>query len=77
MTTSQPVSQSGSHEVSNQPEPQRAVDLWGQDHALREHGIWAGGQVDHLAQVGAKWGGRNTTVGGNRCRAGPDAIEDV
>ncbi|MFY0660924.1 MAG: acyl-CoA dehydrogenase family protein [Shimia sp.] len=57
MTTSQPVSQLGSHEVFNQPEPQRAVDLWGQDHALIEHAAAAGARVDHLAQVGAKWGG--------------------
>ncbi len=57
MTTTQPVSQLGSHEVFNQPEPQRAVDLWGQDRALREHATAAGARADHLAQVGAHWGG--------------------
>ncbi|WP_299420068.1 acyl-CoA dehydrogenase family protein [uncultured Shimia sp.] len=57
MTTSQPVSQLGSHEVFNQPEPRRAVDFWGQDHALREHATAAGARADHLAQVGTNWGG--------------------
>ena len=57
MTASQPVSQLGSHEVFNQPEPPRAVDLWAQDLALQEHATAAGARRDHLAQVGTKWGG--------------------
>ena len=71
MTTSRPVSQLGSHEVFNQPEPQRAVDLWGQDHALREHATAAGARVDHLAQVGAECGGETLR------QAAEDARRDV
>ncbi len=68
MTTSQPVSQLGSHEVFNQPEPQRAVDLWGQDQALREHAIAAGGRGDQLVRVGAKWGGETLRVAAEDAR---------
>ncbi|SMP11233.1 acyl-CoA dehydrogenase family protein [Shimia sagamensis] len=71
MTISQPVSQLGSHEVFNQPEPQRAMDLWRQDRALREHAIAAGARGEHLAQVGGKWGGETLR------QAAEDARRDV
>ncbi len=57
MSTSQPVSQLGSHEVFNQPAPKRSVDLWTQDNALRDHAKAARARADHLAQVGGEWGG--------------------
>ena len=56
MSTSQPVSQLGTHEVFNQPEPRRAVDLWAQDTALQAHAGASGARLEHLANVGAEWG---------------------
>ncbi len=57
MSQSEPVTRLGSHEVFNQPEPRRRLDLWAQDVALREHAGAAGARMAHLADVGALWGG--------------------
>ncbi|WP_270730754.1 acyl-CoA dehydrogenase family protein [Shimia sp. Alg240-R146] len=57
MMNSEPVSRLGTHDVFNQPEPKRAKDYWVSDRGVREHAAAAGARTQHLAQVGATWGG--------------------
>ncbi|MGR3635399.1 MAG: acyl-CoA dehydrogenase family protein [Shimia sp.] len=57
MMNSEPVSRLGTHDVFNQPEPKRAKDYWASDRAVQEHAAAAGARTQHLAHVGATWGG--------------------
>ncbi len=56
MTVTPPRADLGTHEVSNQPAPRGARDLWAEDVALRSAVIRAGGRTDDLAHAGATYG---------------------
>lgn len=56
MDYSKPVSQLGTHEVLNQPDPKRLINYWSQDRGLREHAVANGARGDHLARAGAEFG---------------------
>ncbi|GGL62156.1 acyl-CoA dehydrogenase family protein [Wenxinia marina] len=50
----QPVSDLGTHEVTNQPGPRPAVDPWAADPVLRAHAAAAGGEDAPLAALGRR-----------------------
>ncbi len=56
MRISKPVTQLGTHDVFNQPDPNRLKNLWQQDRALQEHAEASGARIDHVAKVGAEFG---------------------
>ena len=56
MTVTPPRADLGTHEVSNQPAPRGARDLWAEDVALRSAVARAGGRTDDLARAGATYG---------------------
>ncbi len=56
MTITPPRADLGTHEVSNQPAPRGARDLWTGDTALRMAVQRAGGRIDDLAHAGATYG---------------------
>lgn len=71
MTRSQPVSQLGTHEVFNQPEPRGARDLWATDKALRDHARASGAREQALARAGVRLGAADMV------QAGEDARRDL
>ncbi|SFK66372.1 acyl-CoA dehydrogenase family protein [Shimia haliotis] len=56
MDYSQPVTQLGTHDVFNQPDPKRLKNYWSQDRALQDHAGANGARGQHLSQVGARFG---------------------
>ena len=56
MRTSRPRSYLPTHEVTNQPDPRGARDLWAQDRVLRDHAAAAGADGTALAGAGIAFG---------------------
>ncbi|TCL09190.1 putative acyl-CoA dehydrogenase [Shimia isoporae] len=56
MSSSEPVTRLGTHDVFNQPEPKRQNNYWTQDKALQEHAAANGARAGHLAIVAEAFG---------------------
>ncbi|TDE40336.1 acyl-CoA dehydrogenase family protein [Antarcticimicrobium sediminis] len=74
MTVSPPRADLGTHEVSNQPAPRGARDLWAQDLPLRSAIATFGGRSADLARAGAAYGSEELLYAAEEARRDPPRL---